>query len=223
MRKYGLIGAGGHGRDTMPVLAEMLNYDRNRPDGSLAFVIEGSDLPASVNGYDVMGLDEFCRLEGDVFFNISIADSRARERIAGLCQNAKLKPFSIVSKTTVIMDDNEIGEGAILSPFVTVTSNVRIGRYFHANIYSYVTHDCVVGDFVTFAPGVKCNGNVTIGDHAFIGAGAILRNGSKARPLRIGKGAVVGMGAVVVEDVPDFATVVGNPARPVDRPAGQRR
>lgn len=223
MRKYGLIGAGGHGRDTMPVLAEMLNYDRNRPDGSLAFVIEGSDLPASVNGYDVMGLDEFCRLEGDVFFNISIADSRARERIATACQGAKLKPISIVSRTAVVMDDNEIGEGAILSPFVTVTSNVRIGRYFHANIYSYVTHDCVVGDFVTFAPGVKCNGNVTIGDHAFIGAGAILRNGSKARPLRIGKGAVVGMGAVVVEDVPDFATVVGNPARPVDRPAGQRR
>jgi len=223
MRKYGLIGAGGHGRDTMPVLAEMLNYDRNRPDGSLAFVIEGSDLPASVNGYDVMSLDKFCRLEGDVFFNISIADSRARERIATACQGAKLKPFSIVSRTAVVMDDNEIGEGAILSPFVTVTSNVRIGRYFHANIYSYVTHDCVVGDFVTFAPGVKCNGNVTIGDHAFIGAGAILRNGSKARPLRIGKGAVVGMGAVVVEDVPDFATVVGNPARPVDRPAGQRR
>jgi sugar O-acyltransferase (sialic acid O-acetyltransferase NeuD family) len=217
MRKYGLIGAGGHGRDTMPVLAEMLGYDRNAPDGSLTFVIEGADLPVSVNGYDVMSFDEFCRLEGDIFFNISIADSRTRERIAATCQSAKLKPFSIVSRTAVIMDDNEIGEGAILSPFVTVTSNVRIGRFFHANIHSYVTHDCVIGDFVTFAPGVMCNGNVTIGDHAFIGAGAILRNGSKARPLRIGKGAVVGMGAVVVEDVPDYATVVGNPARPMNK------
>jgi sugar O-acyltransferase (sialic acid O-acetyltransferase NeuD family) len=217
MRKYGLIGAGGHGRDTMPVLAEMLGYDRNAPDGSLTFVIEGADLPVSVNGYDVMSFDEFCRLEGDIFFNISIADSRTRERIAATCQSAKLKPFSIVSRTAVIMDDNEIGEGAILSPFVTVTSNVRIGRFFHANIHSYVTHDCVIGDFVTFAPGVMCNGNVTIGDHAFIGAGAILRNGSKARPLRIGKGAVVGMGAVVVEDVPDCATVVGNPARPMNK------
>jgi sugar O-acyltransferase (sialic acid O-acetyltransferase NeuD family) len=217
MRKYGLIGAGGHGRDTMPVLAEMLRYDRSAPDGSLTFVVEGSDLPATVNGYAVMSLDEFCRLEGDIFFNVAIADGRARERIAAACQRAGLTPFSIVSRTAVVMDDNEIGEGAILSPFVTVTSNVRIGRFFHANIYSYVTHDCVIGDFVTFAPGVMCNGNVTIGDHAFIGAGAIIRNGSKGRPLRIGKGAVVGMGAVVVEDVPDFATVVGNPARPADK------
>jgi len=223
MRKYGLIGAGGHGRDTMPVLAEMLHYDRSAPDGSLTFVIEGPDLPASVNGYDVMSFDEFCRLGGDIFFNISIADSRARERIAAACLKAELKPFSIISRTALIMDDNEIGEGAIVSPFVTVTSNVRIGRFFHANIHSYVTHDCVIGDFVTFAPGVMCNGNVTIGDHAFIGAGAILRNGSKAQPLRIGKGAVVGMGAVVVEDVPDFATVVGNPARLMDKKTGQRR
>jgi len=217
MRKYGLIGAGGHGRDTMPVLAEMLRYDRNAPDGSLTFVVEGSDLPASVNGYGVMSLDEFCRLEGDIFFNIAIADGRARERIAAVCQEAGLKPFSIVSRTAIVMDDNEIGEGAIISPFATVTSNARIGRFFHANLYSYVTHDCVIGDFVTFAPGVMCNGNVTIGDHAFIGAGAVLRNGSKSRPLRIGKGAVVGMGAVVVEDVSDFATVVGNPARPTGK------
>jgi acetyltransferase-like isoleucine patch superfamily enzyme len=70
----------------------------------------------------------------------------------------------------VVMDDVQIGEGAILSPFVTLTSNIRIGRCFHANLYSYVEHDCVIGDFVTFAPAVRCNGNVVIEDHAYIGA-----------------------------------------------------
>ncbi len=68
--------------------------------------------------------------------------------------------------------------------------------HFHANLYSYVAHDWVIGDFVTFAPGVKCNGNIIIEDHAYIGTGA-----------------VVGMGAVVTKDVPAGATVVGNPAR----------
>jgi len=201
----------------MPVLAEILGYKRGDTDVSLRFVLEGTDHPPSINGYGVMSFADFCRLDGEVHFNISIADGRARQRIADLCHESHLKPFSIVSKTTVIMDDNEIGEGAILSPFTTVTSNVRIGRFFHANIYSYVTHDCVIGDFVTFAPGVKCNGNVTIGDHAFIGAGAILRNGSKNRPLRIGEGAVIGMGAVITKDVPPFTTVVGNPARPLKK------
>jgi len=98
-----------------------------------------------------------------------------------------------------------------------LTSNIRIGRHFHCNLYSYVEHDCHIGDFVTFAPGVKCNGNVVIEDYAYIGAGAILRQGSPDSPLRIGRGAVVGMGAVVTRDVASGTTVVGNPARPIEQ------
>src|SRR3546814_10482184 len=86
------------------------------------------------------------------------------------------------------MDGVDCGEGMILSPFVTVTSNVKVGLGFHANIYSYVAHDSVIGDYVTFAPGVMCNGNVMIEDHAYLGTGAIIRQGEPGRPLVIGRG-----------------------------------
>ncbi len=119
----------------------------------------------------------------------------------------------MTAANVVQMDDVQLGVGAVLSPFVTLTSNVRIGRHFHANLYSYVEHDCVVGDFVTFAPRVHCNGNVVIEDHAYIGTGAILKQGQPGKPLVIGRGAVVGMGAVVTKSVAPGATVVGNPAR----------
>jgi acetyltransferase-like isoleucine patch superfamily enzyme len=95
--------------------------------------------------------------------------------------------------------------------------NARIGRFFHGHLYSYVEHDCVIGDFVTFAPRVSCNGNVHIGDHAYIGTGAVIRQGNPDKPLIIGEGAVVGMGAVVTKDVEPFTTVVGNPARPLEK------
>jgi acetyltransferase-like isoleucine patch superfamily enzyme len=115
------------------------------------------------------------------------------------------------------MDEVQIGIGGLLSPFVTLTSNIRIGRCFHANLYSFVEHDCQIGDFVTFAPAVRCNGNVHIGDHAYIGTGAVIRQGSATKPLVIGAGAVVGMGAVVTRDVAPGTTVVGNPARLLEK------
>lgn len=115
------------------------------------------------------------------------------------------------------MDNVEIGEGAALSPFVSITSNIKIGKCFHANLYSYVEHDCVIGDYVTFAPGVKCNGNIHIEDHAYIGAGAVIKQGTPDKPLIIGKGAIVGMGSVVTKSVPAGVTVVGNPARILER------
>lgn len=98
---------------------------------------------------------------------------------------------------------------------MALTSNIKIGRYFHTNIYSYVEHDCQIGDYVTFAPSVKCNGNVVIENNAYIGTGAIIRQGKPGKPLVIGKHAIVGMGAVVTKDVPAGVTVVGNPARPL--------
>lgn len=106
-----------------------------------------------------------------------------------------------------------IGEGAILCDHSLVVPTARIGRHFHLNVYSYVSHDCVIGDFVTFAPKVCCNGNVHVGDFAYIGTGAVIANGVPGRPLKIGRNAIVGMGAVVTKDVPDNAVVYGNPAR----------
>jgi acetyltransferase-like isoleucine patch superfamily enzyme len=64
---------------------------------------------------------------------------------------------------------------------------------------------------------VHCNGNIVIEDHAYIGAGAVIKQGRPGAPLVIGAGAVVGMGAIVTRSVPAGTTVVGNPARPMVR------
>ena len=78
-------------------------------------------------------------------------------------------------------------------------------------MYAYVAHDCVLGNYVTLSPGVKCNGNVKIGDNVFIGAGAIIRPGNGDSPLTIGDGAFIGMGTLITRDVEPYARVL--PAR----------
>jgi acetyltransferase-like isoleucine patch superfamily enzyme len=110
-----------------------------------------------------------------------------------------------------------IALGEIICPNVIITSNARIGKFFQCNLASIVAHDCVIGDYVTFAPAVQCLGNVHVGDHAYIGTGAIIKQGATGEPRRIGEGAVIGMGAVVTKDVPPFTTVVGNPAKPMGK------
>ena len=206
---FGIYGVGGCGRGILPVAREQLG---DRPDVRLVFIDDQSDR-SSVNGHEVLTLDQFTSAAAEEKkVAVAIASSRARQAVVERCRAAGLSFFEVRAASAVRMDAVEIGEGALISPFVTFTSNIRIGDHFHANLYSCVEHDCVIGDYVTFAPGVQCNGNVHIGDHAYIGAGATIRQG-----IRIGKGAVVGMGAVVTREVPDGATVVGNPARPLER------
>lgn len=210
---YAIYGASGCGRSIMPVARQQLVAQGVDPD-CLVFVDDAS-AEGPANDHRVLTYDDFLNEATDRSVAIAVADSKVRELLAAKCSADQISVWTIRADNVVVMDDVEIGEGALLSPFVTITSNIRIGRYFHGNLYSYVEHDCIIGDFVTFAPGVKCNGNVVIEDHAYIGAGAILRQGKPGSPLCIGRGAVVGMGAVVTRDVAAGVTVVGNPARPL--------
>lgn len=205
-----IFGAGGFGREVMP-FAHQKWSDWRKP-----VFIETKPMQQSVNGYALISLEEFARDGSDEkFFNVAVADSRARERLVGELIASGGKPASIVFPKVVSYDSASIGEGAIICANSVISANVAIGRYFHCNFGCYVAHDCVVGDYVTFAPAVQCLGNVHIGDHAYIGAGAILKQGSLDEPRLIGEGAVVGMGAVVTKDVPPYTTVVGNPAKPL--------
>jgi len=218
MNRFAVFGASGCGRGVMPFVREHLS--QSSPMSRDLVFVDDEPPAANVNGQRVLTYAQWLSEPAESrHVVLAIADGRARERIAARCAADGVAFFEARASNVVILDQVSVGEGAVLCPFVTLTSNIRIGRHFHANLYSYVEHDCVVGDFVTFAPGVHCNGNVVVEDHAYIGAGAILRQGRPGRPLVIGRGAVVGMGAIVTTDVAPGETVVGNPARPLERRA----
>lgn len=209
---YAIYGASGCGRSLMPVAREHLH--RLGIQAEICFIDDALLSTQQVNAHQAMNYTYFKALPyHQKYVLIAIANSHIREKIAHQLLKDGIHLWSVQSNSTVLMDDVQMGVGAALSPFVTLGSNIKIGQCFHANLYSYVEHDCVIGDYVTFAPGVKCNGNIHIEDHAYIGAGAVIKQGTPEKPLVIGKGATVGMGAVVTKSVPAGVTVVGNPAR----------
>ena len=141
-----------------------------------------------------------------------------------LYSGVRLGAGSQTGHHAVVREDTRIGEGSVLGTAVTVEDHTVIGRHVLVQTAAYVTGHMVVEDFVFVGP--CC---VTANDQRMlhrrpgarehlegprlawgcrIGAGAVLLPG-----VIVGREALVGAGAVVVHDVPDFAVVVGNPAR----------
>ena len=211
---FAVYGASGCGRSLMPVAVDQLQRLDGQADSQIVFIDDALDEDTTVNGYTAMNYAKFKSIDSDdKFVLIDIANSIIRQKIADKLGKDGISLWSVQHNSTLLMDAIKINKGAALSPFVTIAANVTIGKCFHANLYSYVEHDCIIGDYVTFAPRVSCNGNIHIHDHAYIGTGVVIKQGTPDKPLVIGKGAIVGMGAVVTKDVPAGATVIGNPAR----------
>jgi len=210
----GVYGASGFGKEVMPLVrAQFVELDKE----NFVFIDDGQ-ANTGLNGYQVLSYTDFINdFKTDKRVTIAIANSQVREKLVARLNQDNVQHLEIQAANTVILDEVEMGEGSLLCPFTCITSNIKIGKFFHANIYSYVAHDCIIGDYVTFAPGVKCNGNIHIEDHAYIGTGAVIKQGTPDKPLVIGKGAIVGMGAVVTKSVPAGVTVVGNPARILEK------
>ena len=96
------------------------------------------------------------------------------------------------------------------------TASVTIGAHVVVMPQVVLTHDDAVGDFATLASGVRLGGGVQVKSEAYLGAGALVRE-----QLTIGPAALVGMGAVVLRDVPGGEVWAGVPAHPLTPPIAE--
>lgn len=209
---FGLVGAGGHGRETLAYARPFLVA---RPELGFApdrIVFVDRVAAGPVDGVPVMAEADFLTIDVDKDFAVAVGDPAARWAIAERLEAEGCRALSIVADSAAVAASARVAPGALIAPYALINVDARIGRHLIANVYSSVAHDCVVGDFVTLGPRATVNGAVVIGDGVEIGAGALIRQG-----LTIGEGAVIGMGAVVVKDVPAGAVLVGNPAKEIAR------
>ena len=205
-----IVGAGALGLEVMELAVEATLYEQNQEVQykNKIFVDskEFSD-PKCVSD------EEFLKNAEDPSYIIAIASSARRKNISEVYKSVGAKAVTAISKHAYVSMSATIGNGSIIQKFSVISSNTTVGECFIANFHTYIGHDCRIGSYVTVSPGVSIGGNVLIEDSVFIGSGATIRNGTAQNPIKIGESAVIGLGAVVISDVPAFAVVAGNPAR----------
>ena len=126
--------------------------------------------------------------------------ARARERFPGA-------PPAVVDPSAAVAGGVLLGRGTVVMALSALNANARIDRDGILNTGCVVEHDCVLAENVHVSPAAVLTGGVRVGEGSHIGAGAVVLPG-----VSVGVGAVVGAGAVVTREVPDGATVRGNPA-----------
>jgi sugar O-acyltransferase (sialic acid O-acetyltransferase NeuD family) len=215
MVRVGLYGAGGNGRESVSILEANLSNNLNSMPFEI-FFIETNPSKLMVNNYNLISEDTFRTYPvSDTFFNVSISNPEVRREIVNRLELIGFKSISIKSELASIANDSMIGSGIILAQFVFIGPNTEIGKFVHINYYASISHDVKLGDFISIGPGARINGYTTIEDGVVIGAQAVIKPGTALKPRVIGRGAVIGMGAVVTSDIDPFITVAGNPARPL--------
>jgi sugar O-acyltransferase (sialic acid O-acetyltransferase NeuD family) len=118
----------------------------------------------------------------------------------------------LIHESCVLGSRVHLEPGVILCPGVVLTCDIHIGANTALNVSSAVGHDAVIGEDCQISSFCDMTGYVQLGDRVLMGSRASIIPGK-----RVGNGATVGAGSVVVSNVPANVTVFGNPARILTR------
>ena len=197
-----IIGAGGHGK----VIADIIESNGNYVKG---FLDDNDNVQGkSIIGFPVLGKTADYVNYQDCEFVIAVGNPNVRQKIADALDvkwHTAVHPRAVISKLDV-----EIGEGTVIMANAVVNPSAKIGKHCIINTGAVVEHDNILRDYVHISPNAVLSGTVTVGKATHIGAGACTK-----QVINIAPNCIIGAGSVIVKDITESGTYVGNPARKI--------
>jgi sugar O-acyltransferase (sialic acid O-acetyltransferase NeuD family) len=209
--------AGGFGREIFDT-AQRANAARKLWDG-IYFLDDFAQSGAEFYGTRVFGLDAIAgQFAADaVEAVIANGEPAFRKMLYEKVQAGNLRLGQVIDESAIVSGTAQLGEGAIITAYCSVSSRASLGVNVAVNTKSVVGHDVQVGDHCVISSFVNLGGATSVGENSYIGMGAQIKEG-----IKIGKDVIIGMGSVVFNDIPDGVIALGNPARPM-RPNVEKR
>lgn len=209
MKDLYIIGAGGFGREVAWLVERINQVEKTWT--IKGFIDDNKALHGTYEGgYPVLGGCEYLKdLTENTAVVCAVGSARIRSLIIDKLKDDKQIEFVTLIDPSVQMSERvKIGVGSIICAGTLLTVDIQVGEHVILNLDCTVGHDAVLEDFVTVYPGVHISGNVRVEKEVELGTGTQIIQGK-----RIGRESIIGAGAVVIRDIPEKCTAVGNPAR----------
>lgn len=212
MKNLIIVGARGFGREVYASIASSADVK----NGNL--YIKGF-LDSKVDAFEglkgnyppiICSPEEYEIQPDDIFF-IAMGESKWRKHYAELIESKGGHFYTYIADGTFINETSSIGEGTYIARWCAISDNVNVGKHVIIHPYSNVGHDAQIKDYATILT------NVFIGGYAEIGECSQMSPKSMIVPhKKVGKNAMVGAASVVMRNVKDNTSVMGNPAKKME-------
>jgi sugar O-acyltransferase (sialic acid O-acetyltransferase NeuD family) len=206
MDAIAIFGAGGHGKVVVDILEREGRcrigavYDAGRVE-----VDQFLGYPLVHEIKDILNL----KIRRGI---VAIGDNGTRRKLVEAIQGV-FPSFEFISAThpsANIGRNVQMGQGTVVMPGACINVDSVIGDHCIINTHASIDHENRLADYVNVSPGVTTGGQVKIGYGAFIGIGATL-----LEKRHVGDHSFIGGGAVVTSNIPDHALAYGVPCRVV--------
>lgn len=211
-----IYGAGGFARE-VAWLIEDINQAEERYQ-LVGFVDDNPNLRGQlINDIPVLSFEDLLTRYPESRVVSGIGNPQTRQTLMEKAEQAGLTFENLIHPRTERSRWIEYGKGIVICAGNILTTNIKLDDHVQINLDCTIGHDVIMGEYTTLAPGAHVSGWVHFGKRAYVGTGAAIINGNSEKPLVIGDDAVIGAGACVTKSVEAGLTVVGVPARPLQR------
>ena len=144
----------------------------------------------------------------DEYLLMGIGDPNVKEKLFQSFKKNGAKFYTLIHPRSVVASTAIIGEGVVICPNALISADAIVGDLVAVNGFASVGHDVIVGSYSTLSAHVDLTGWVKVGERVFFGSGARV-----IPKVRIGSGARIGAGSVVMRHVLENAVIYTNPGK----------
>ena len=213
LKDIAIFGAGAVGREILILLRQInaIHLEWN----ILGFFDDHQPIGTKIHDCNVIGgMDSLNKWSEELHLLIAIGDCQPKMETVLKITNKNIKYPTIIHPSVQISDyqNIEIGEGSIICSGSILTCDIKIKCHVFINLGVTIGHDAVLEDYCSIMPGCHFSGFIKLESGVYLGTGSCLIRG-----VKVATKSVIGAGAVLIENVEETSTMVGVPARPVNK------